>query len=989
MNSRSMFTAAGWAALALSLALPACSLGDVEEGGVDAGATTPPPTTPPPTTPPIVPQPDVYVRGSMQPIYQLTPQGEFGRFEINGVTMNVGDFQANAVATSAEQKLIELGAQIGAERGLPPMDLFIDGENQTRAARIPFRGNPTDVKRIEVDGQRKLYVPLGGDFTTPGNEVTSVNLDNGNTKRIRVGIRPQRVVTHQPSGLVFVANQFSNYVSIIDSRFDEVLTDVNGDPVEIPTEFYATDLLLVERNVAVGEEDELFLYVANMWRGSVLKYSIDIIRDINDDIEDVEINPPDGKDEHVPVAEISGVGKNPFRLALDESQSRIFVANNRGGELSVFNIATDTVEQRIALNAVSADVVQIADKVYVPTTTPFRGLINGNSGAIPEDVNAAPVMVTGVDGNQHEAHPGALFDGTDSYNFSDLRDGVFIINQNLTGTPVYETNDNEVDDFFNDAQKQLAGALPTAIVRNEAGNKVYMPLSGSDLVQEFNVVAAGQFRLVASGLEFQTRERPFAVALDEDNQELYSIAWGGEVLEVFDLANGDLLETIDLGYANPQYPATTMEVGEYIYQTAKWSNDGRKSCATCHFDELLTDGIGYANGATAPTSYHQVKPNYNLLETDNYFWNGTFVNNSYTTLAFEAQARTNCEVVLFGFVEGPDSDPAQRVGDPANFTADAAQDVLCRPDTANLVDGLPGNLNGQDFVNGIAPIIEQQKQLAGELLSQAVGEQLLRAGLAVTKDDASRSSDYYGAAELRLPPNPIVQLDAIGALGGDTQQKLANGERIFRDVANCDSCHDPDNSQMPFADGRDHGRGADWIQDFINTYNQDAELLALVPGGVPNQMQQSAASGTTTQEINFHHDPLDFFQPFCFDDTFCLRFEDPLVVRGQAVEDERLRRLVLINLADVERGFVPGQVIGQARVNTPSLRGVWLQHNLLRHGLAFSINEAILPPGHAALKDGEKGFAVNARGEFDAHGETENLTPDQVEDLVLYVQSIE
>uniref|UniRef100_UPI003D09668C hypothetical protein n=1 Tax=Haliangium sp. TaxID=2663208 RepID=UPI003D09668C len=59
------------------------------------------------------------------------------------------------------------------------------------------------------------------------------------------------------------------------------------------------------------------------------------------------------------------------------------------------------------------------------------------------------------------------------------------------------------------------------------------------------------------------------------------------------------------------------------------------------------------------------------------------------------------------------------------------------------------------------------------------------------------------------------------------------------------------------------------------------------------------------------------------------------------------------------------------------------------HGQAFSLREALLPPGHAALREGENGFAVDRRGGFNVHGETRDLTEAQIEALELYIQSIE
>ena len=106
-----------------------------------------------------------------------------------------------------------------------------------------------------------------------------------------------------------------------------------------------------------------------------------------------------------------------------------------------------------------------------------------------------------------------------------------------------------------------------------------------------------------------------------------------------------------------------------------------------------------------------------------------------------------------------------------------------------------------------------------------------------------------------------------------------------------------------------------------------------------------------------------------------------------AEEARRLRRLAIIYLTGA--GFFPGAVVGQPMVNTPSLRGLWLQRSLLHHGLARNIREAILPPGHPALRNGELGFAASAAGAFDVHGSVEALNADELEALELYLRSIE
>jgi DNA-binding beta-propeller fold protein YncE len=931
-----------------------------------------PPETDPPPEPPDLPPAAIYKRGSLSPLYELTPRNEYGRFQHEGVAMADADFAALGSAfTSSAQKMDEIAFTIAQESGLPgTQDLIANAADRQRAQQIPFRGNPSDVDFLTIDGTTKAFVPLGGDVMTAGNEVAIVTLGVNSVTRVRVGLRPQRVAVHE-SGLVFVCNQYSNYVSIIDARTNQLLRNSEG-PIEIATDYYCGDLLLVERNPIAQNEDAVDLYIANPWRASVLKYGLEVVRDaLNDRPIDVRVvEPLAPSPETQPAAEITGVGANPYRLSLSEAQDSIYVANSRGGELSRVSISQQAAVSRIALGGPTIDVVQVADSVFVPTTMRDRGLLARDEPVTPQQVVANPVVVPGLDGQSHQAHPGALFDGTRSYNFEDVRNGIFAVDFLLANDDAaYFTDDVSSEPNFAAQQKILAGALPQAVARTVAGDRIFIAMGGSDLVQELAVVA-GAFKLQATGRTFATQERPFAIAVDDDNDQLMVVTWGGEVLEIFDLNNGQRLDTIDLGYAVPNYPATNMERGENLFVNAEWSNNGRKSCASCHLDELLADGIGFSNGATAPTAYHQVPANFNLMTTDSYFWNGSFANGTYTSLALAAQTRTNCELILFGMIEGPASDPNQRIGDPNNRVTDG-QDAACRPDVAGAGQ-LPNNFDA------IAAVIGNQKLVAAQLIEDETG---------LDREDAFRFVDFYSVAELRLPPNPLKHMHESGELDGNVSAKIEQGRALFESTG-CANCHDPDNLRAPFTDGLDHGSGAEWAQEFVNVYFSDPRIVDEI-GGIPQQMLEGITGSVNDSEINIHLAPVDYFSPFCFDATSCLVFEDPLVVRGLAAEDTRLDALVRINLADPDRGFVPGNVPGQPKVNTVSLRGLWWRTNFLHHGYANTVAEAILAPGHPALRDGELGFAINALGETDVHGQTSNLSPDQVEALILYVHSIE
>jgi DNA-binding beta-propeller fold protein YncE len=947
-------------------------------GGNDKPPTTDPPpddggpVLPPPVGDPPPPAPGVYKRGSLTPIYQLMPRSEYGRLTEGGVTMADADFISNAGNfVSATQKLDELGAQIGRERGQGNMNLIPRAEDRQRAIQIPFRGNPSDVDLIRVNGRRKAYVPLGGDLMTPGNEIASVDLATGLVTRIKVGVRPQRIAVH-PAGLIFVCNQFSNYITIIDPRTDTPLVNGTG-PVEIKTEFYCTDLLFVPRNPSAPDEDEQDLYIANNWRGSVLKYGLTVDRDgLSNEPTNVRVtNPTNPSPESQPAAEITTAGANPYRLSLSQDLRSIFVANNRGGELAKIDIASNNV-RRIAVKGPVPDIAQANDVLIVPTTTIDRGL-PAREDQLPQQIAASPAIVTGLDGQSHVAHPGALFDTTKAYNFEDLRNGMLTLDAQLTqgAAPVYFTDSVSREPNFVAQQKILRGTMPQAVVVNAAKNRAFIAMSGSNVIQQISI-RAGAFRIADAGAALiQTETRPFALALDEQVNEILVADWGSEILEVFDITSGARKQRIDLGYATARYPATNIERGEFLFYNTSWSNNAVKSCAQCHADELLLDGVGYANGATAPNAFHKVPANFNLLTTHPYFWNGSFSNGSYTSLAADAQTRTNCELILFGLTEGMASNPATRVGDAGNRVA-SAQSINCRPQT------VPGQVLPANF-DAILQIIAAEKLVRDQVVQGAVG---------VSFATASRLVDFYSLSEMRLPPNPLTYLLARNEVDGATAAKVAQGKTLFTQ-AGCNNCHQPDNARHPFTDGRNHGAGVEWTSDFVDTYTNDQRLINLITS-IPQVLLEAITEGPADREINIHLDPIDFFIPFCFELQSCLVFEDPIAVRGNlALETQRLDALIKVNLANDDRGFIPGNPRGQPMSNTPSLRGMWYQTNFLRHGHAHSLKEAVLAPGHPALNAGELGYAVDALGNRDVHGTTSRLTKDEVEALNLYVTSIE
>ena len=953
-----------------------------------SGGITPPA---PPSTPPAVAQ---YHRGSLTPQYELLPQSSYGNFNTIGGVQDT-DFESQNVTESASAKMSEVAAQIAQDNGSMVPPTIIAFGDQSRAGLIPFRGEPTDVKFLNLNGQTKLYAVLGGSIMTPGNEIAVVSSQNNKfdlTTRVVVGIRPQRIAIH-PDNLVFVCNQYSNYISVIDPRTDTIFQSGNK-PVEIPTQYYCSDLAFVPTNPAAPNPDDQFLFVANRWRHSVIKYHLLVTRDASNEPSGITIlDPPNGDPTQAYVGiETTGVGPNPLRLSLSQQQDSVYVVNGKGGGVARVQIGLpgqpDVVNGYANINGPSMDIVNINDLLYVPTTTVDRGLLSKDQ-PLPSQVLANPVIVQGLDNQPHVAHPGAMFDNTRSYNFEDLRNGLmqldFQLGSNLSF--VFFTDDNSSEPNFQAQQKVLSGSLPTAVVRSADGSKIFLAHGGSDVVQELLVNTAAQpFTLTEQqGLTFATQHRPYALSLNEQANQLYVADFGSDIVEVFDTSSGKSIAQIDLGYAQPTYPATPVEQGEFFFYNTPWSNNGRKACATCHIDELDTDGVGFSNGATAPTEYHQVKPNHNLADTPAYFWNGSFGNGNYTSLAFAAQTKDNCELVEFGLIEGPGSDPTTRVGDPNNFTANPQLDVQCRPIDGNV----PGEVQN---AAQIAQIVKQEAAVEDARILQITGQ--------TSRQALARLVDVYSVANNRLPPNPqrfLFENNQLAQAGIDAINK---GEQVFT-AAGCVNCHSNTATdaygQKIYTDQRNHGGGADWVQRFVSAYGDDPRITTVI-GSIPQTMTQAAiVQSTPDHEINTHVVPIDFFVPFCFDVTNCLEFDDPLAVFTNnnsqnpefTEESRRLTLLLNVNLADPDRQFVPGNVFVAPQMNTPSLRGMWTQANLLHHGLARSIREAVLAPGHPALKPGENGFAIDRFGNIDVHGVTSMLTADQVEQLVQYVQTIQ
>lgn len=133
----------------------------------------------------------------------------------------------------------------------------------------PRRDHPADVELSE-DGS-KAYVVLQGSENEPGSQIAVVDLQNlAVSKRIRLavsaeervtGSSPIRLIAHPDGRYLLVVNRFSNFTSVLDTRSDEIVS-------EIPTDFYCQD--------GVFTSDGAHLYLANRYLDQVFKLDAEV-----------------------------------------------------------------------------------------------------------------------------------------------------------------------------------------------------------------------------------------------------------------------------------------------------------------------------------------------------------------------------------------------------------------------------------------------------------------------------------------------------------------------------------------------------------------------------------------------------------------------------------------------------------------------------------------------------------------------------------------
>lgn len=406
-------------------------------------------------------------------------------------------------------------------------------------AEQPHRDNPLEVLRTP-DG--RAWVTLQGSPDAPGRHVAVV--DGDAVRRIAVGSGPTGIALHPSGRWIVVANRFSNYLSVIDSKTEREVRKLPVDP-------YATELAFTPD----GEE----LWVTNRWRDAV-------------QVLFVEDTPSALVVEHEAAA--VPVDTNPRDLAISADGATVAVAALTGTTVSLIDRALRSETHRLELGSPANDVVFAGDFVIVAT--------------LSAATHHLPFAGPDTDG---DGRPG---DSTPNLNFSDLQNELAVFDRH-TGAPLHRyTSDSICCRDYRDVQPDdlarrgdllppedtwiVGGALPEQLAVHDG--TLWVTYSGSDELQSFGIdpdtgaLAAGPV-LAAGG------HAPHGIAAGPGGVIVAHRL--GETIARFDPA-GALLDTLVVGdVSGGPFPATDAEIGElFNFVTAPFSIDGDAACASCH-----------------------------------------------------------------------------------------------------------------------------------------------------------------------------------------------------------------------------------------------------------------------------------------------------------------------------------------------------------------------------------------------------------------------
>lgn len=810
------------------------------------------------------------------------------------------------------------------------------GTPGTDAPPQPLRRHPYGLA-LSVD-ESKLYVTLEGNEAEPQASVLVIDTTSRRILReIPVGSRPLGI-TRTPGGRYFVvANQYSNFLSVIDSASD---TEV----LRIPSFYYNQKILFVpERSwmlVTNRATDSLDVY---RFDESPLSASVITHIPLTNDNHPYRLDDDPGYGlggEHQKlIGPAPGFGNNevstprefvrhltnvnPRDLAIHGKH--VFVANVNGLGLSVVDLDTQQQVASIDLNAPALDVVASGSYVFISTLGRFvQGFDDVHNELAVVDVTKSPfrlAMRYTSSANPPYGPPlgpgrGLLVPASGDAPYLSAFGVVNFVNFPRRRDVFLQIVDGFIDNPDNLPQI-VGGALPDQLVAT--GDRLFVGYSASDEVGAFEIrgdlfVPATRLLRQVGNVFTNGSQTAFPTAIDrgalwddgpflqgKDNPEFFSGRMpqemiyapmrgrlfvanrlGESVAEIQVDRSGGVLwnATIDLTLRDvPPFPATLAEIGEDFYTTSRVSMSRDSSCLSCH-PNINTDSKIWHVSTTSGRATRLTLHNRNLRNTAPFYRSG--IRRNLET--FRGTFRVMSPEGPFGFFE-----------DPAPFDANG--------------DGV---LNDADRGRTMSDVNRSRM-----FVLERVGTSFERTSSAIAA---------FLESEPRLMPNPFLSISRglsrnvpVGFDGSQTPVigDAVRGQQLF-ESAGCTSCHPgpafTNNKLLKLGEGMEDVNG-DGIPDAVTLSIEQSAFDRLIHpfrdqyrSAIPREGMPFTAVDT---DVRLHvANSENNFTP----------------TARMSVPRSPLSRRLLVDLdADTRR------------INVPSLRNGWDNGPFLQHGRAADL----------------------------------------------------
>ncbi len=475
----------------------------------------------------------------------------------------------------------------------------------------------------------------------------------------------------------------------------------------------------------------------------------------------------------------------------------------------------------------------------------------------------------------------------------------------------------------------VAGALPEQITA--AGDDLWVTYSGSDQVQRFRIDPSTG--ALTPGPVADTGHAPHGVAVS--GGEVLVADRLGETLSRFDLDLTRRTTSIVGDVSGGPFPATDAEIGELVnHVTARFTVDGDQVCSACHreggnIDKALSMPLFLYPGQGS----RMVMAYRGAADTRPWFFESSMDETNFRAVLNEfARVENFCcsDPTLW-----PEGAPSDCEDDPP---ARCAEPNASSPDGFGLdrgsgpVHDRPTPFAGRDafYLDAARHVVGRGATFGDALVVEDVltGE---TSPLPLHFDGITRAIGLFLLQEPALLPNP-----------NDPDSAAARrGRALFeRGDVGCAGCHPA--PAFTVSTSHDVGLPLQMGPVVSPTRAPDGANVDLLSDGFLATFPTSAA---------------DTCEDVCDEET---------CTAGPTACDD---------LRDV-------------RLGPPQLRGIWDRApSLLHDGRARGLREVLCTPAHDGLRVGERGF--NERdGVPDTHGATSHLTPDDLDDLVTYLETL-